>query len=401
VDGLIVWQPAAVKGLAALVGSESLDTWKDWLLFHAVDRRSDFLPRAFSEERFAFHGRTLAGIPAQSERWKRAVSATSNGTLAEAVGRLYVARHFPAATKARAQALVAAITDAFRRRIDRLDWMAPATKAKAKEKVSTLYVGVGYPDRWMRDYSGLEVSRNDALGNVERGSRFEYLHDLATLNGPVDKTEWHMTPQTVNAVNLPLQNALNFPAAILEAPFFDAEASDAVNYGAIGSVIGHEISHSFDDQGALFDASGRLANWWTREDFAHFTAAGTRLAQQYDVYEPFPGVHVNGRLTLRENIADLAGLSATYDAWTASRAGRQAPDGHGFTGEQQFFLSFAQIWRANAREAALRQQIVTDGHAPDEYRSATVRNLDPWYAAFGVASGQRLYLPPADRVHVW
>jgi putative endopeptidase len=400
-DQIIVWHPAAITGLSALVASEPLDAWKDWLIFHAVDRRSDVLPAAFVEERFAFHLRTLAGVPAQSERWRRAVAATSNGTLGEAVGRLYVREYFPPETKTRLQALVTAITAAFRRRIDRLDWMSPGTKSKALEKVSTLYVGLGYPERWSYDYSGLEVVRGDALGNVERGSRFAYAHDLAKLKSPVDRTEWAMTPQTVNAVNLPLQNALNFPAAILEAPFFDPAAPDAVNYAAIGSVIGHEISHSFDDQGALFDPSGRLANWWTKEDFAHFTAAATQLAAQYDAYEPFPGVHVNGRLTLSENIADLAGLSATYDAWKASPASASTPVVGGFTGEQQFFLSFAQIWRTKTREAALRQLVLTNGHSPDEYRVSTVRNLDPWYAAFGVERGQRLFLAPDDRVRVW
>jgi putative endopeptidase len=398
---IIVWHPAAITALSGLVASEPLGVWKDWLLFHAVDRRSDLLPRAFADERFAFHARTLAGIPSQSDRWKRAVSMTSNGTLGEAVGRLYVREHFPPETKARAQALVQAIAAAFGRRIAQLEWMSPDTQARAREKLSTLYVGVGYPERWTRDYAALEVARGDALGNAERASRFEYMRDLARLTGPVDRTEWSMTPQTVNAVNLPLQNALNFPAAILEAPFFDAAAPDAVNYGAIGSVIGHEISHSFDDQGALFDAHGRLANWWTKEDLAHFTSAGAQLAAQYDAYEPFPGVHVNGRLTLSENIADLAGLSATYDGWRASLGGQPSQADGGFTGEQQFFLSFAQIWRAKAREAALRQQIVTNGHAPDRYRAVTVRNLEAWYSAFGVTPGQRLFLPPADRVRVW
>ena len=337
---------------------------------------SDLLPRAFADERFAFHGHTLAGIPSQSERWKRAVSFTSNGTLGEAVGRLYVREHFPPETKARAQALVQAISAAFGQRIERLDWMSPATKAKAREKLSTLYVGIGYPDRWTRDYTALEVRRGDALGNAERASRFDYLRNIAKLDAPVDRTEWSMTPQTVNAVNLPLQNALNFPAAILEAPFFDAAASDAVNYGAIGSVIGHEISHSFDDQGALFDARGRLANWWTKEDFAHFTAAGAQLAAQYDAYEPFSGLHVNGRLTLSENIADLAGLSATYDAWKASR--RRASRTAGRRVHRRA-ATVPELCADLAVEDARGRTAPADRHErprPDDYRAATVRNLD-------------------------
>jgi putative endopeptidase len=396
---VVAWHPRAIAGLSALVASEPLDAWKDWLTFHAIDRNAAVLPRAFVNERFAFHGQTLSGTPEISVRWKRAVEAT-DAALGEAVGQLYVQRYFPPSTRAAARAMVTNIVAAFGKRIQQLDWMSPATKAKAREKLATLLVGVGYPDKWI-DYSGLEVVHGDAFGNSQRASLFEYRRNLARLQHPPDKTEWAMTPQTVNAVNLPLQNSLNFPAAILEPPFFDAAAPAAVNFGSIGAVIGHEISHSFDDQGALFDAQGRLANWWTKEDFAHFEASGAQLAAQFDRYEPFPGLHVNGKQTLSENIADLAGLAATHDAWIMSLRGAAPPAAGGLTGEQQFFISYAQSWRSKSREEALREQIITDGHAPDPYRAATVRNVDQWYDAFGVKPGQRLFLPPADRVRIW
>jgi putative endopeptidase len=395
----IVWHPGATKGLSALVAGESLDDWKAWLAFHAIDRRGPLLPKAFVDERFAFFGKVLSGTPKPADRWKRGV-ANTNEVLGDAVGQLYVKKYFTAESKAQVQAMVKNIVAAFRARIDKIDWMAPATKAKAKEKLGTLYVGVGYPDRWV-DYTGLEIARKDLVGNAERAELFEYRRNLAKLGKPVDMTEWCMTPQTVNAVNLPLQNALNFPAAILQPPFFDPAAPAAVNYGSIGAVIGHEISHSFDDQGAQFDARGSLADWWTKDDRAHFEASGTQLAAQYDAYKPFPDVHVNGKLTLSENIADLAGLSATHDAWLVSLDGKPAPVVQGLSGEQQFFLAFAQAWRGKTREAAERQQIIVDGHSPQQYRADTVRNLDAWYQAFDAKPGQALYLAPKDRVRVW
>jgi putative endopeptidase len=396
---IIVWHPGATKGLAALVASEPLSAWKEWLVFHTIDRRAPFLPKAFVDEDFAFNQHTLAGTPELAERWKRGVLLT-NAALGDAVGQLYVKKYFPPESKAKMQEMVRNIIAAFRDRIDKLDWMAPETKTKAKEKLATLYVGVGYPDRWI-DYSALEVTRGDAFGNAERAERFEYQRALGDLGKPVDMTEWQMTPQTVNAVNLPLQNALNFPAAILQPPFFDPAGSAAMSYGSIGAVMGHEISHSFDDQGAQFDAHGLLADWWTQSDRAHFVASGAQLAAQYDAYQPYPDLHVNGKLTLSENIADLAGLAATHDAWMMSLAGKPAPVVGGWTGEQQFFLSFAQGWRAKLREAAERQRIITDGHAPPRYRADTVRNLDAWYTAFEVKPGQKLYLAPKERVRVW
>jgi len=316
------------------------------------------------------------------------------------VGQLYVARYFPPETKAQMQAMVKNLVTAFGARIDRLDWMSPATKVKARQKLATLRVGVGYPDRWV-DYSPLQIGKGDAFGNRQRSELFEYQRQLAKLGAPVDKGEWWMSPQTVNAVNLPLQNALNFPAAILAPPYFDPAAPAAANYGAIGAVIGHEITHSFDDQGAMFDADGRLANWWTKEDLAHFQAAGAQLTAQYDAYRPFPDLHVNGSQTLSENIADVAGVATAYDGWQASLGTAAAPELAGFNGPQQFFLAYAQSWLTKWREPALRQAVITDGHAPGEYRADAVRNLDAWYDAFGVKSGRKLFLAPDQRVRVW
>jgi putative endopeptidase len=396
---IMVWQPSAVTGIAALAGSEPLPVWKDYLTFHALDRASGLLPKAFADEGFKFYGTTLFGAPQQRARWKRAVSATS-GALGDAVGKLYVKHYFPPASKAAAQTMVKNIVAAFGRRIDNLTWMSPETRTKAKAKLSTLYIGIGYPEHW-RDYAGLKITRDDALGNHQRSELFDYQASLTKLGKPVDKSEWSMTPQTVNAVNLPLQNALNFPAAILNPPFFDANADAVVNYGAIGTVIGHEISHSFDDQGSQFDAEGRLLNWWTKDDFAHFSAAADRLAAEFDKYEPLPGLHVNGKLTLSENLADVAGLSASYDGYRRAYGDKPALSASGFQGDQRFFLAFAQVWRSKLRPEALRNSLMTNGHAPGEYRAATVRNIDEWYAAFDVKPGEKLYLAPAERVRAW
>jgi predicted metalloendopeptidase len=396
---IMVWHPHGVTGISALVGNQPLDVWKEYLTFRALDRAAGLLPKAFADERFNFYGKTLSGVPQQRERWKRAVSATSNA-LGDAVGQLYVKRYFPPAAKAAVQEMVKNIIVAFGRRIDNLDWMAPATRAKAKAKLDTLYVGVGYPEHW-RDYSALKIVRDDALGNAQRTQLFDYHASLAKLGKPVDKTEWAMTAQTVNAVNLPIQNALNFPAAILSPPFFDPAADPVQNYGSIGATIGHEISHSFDDQGSQFDAQGRLLNWWTPADLAHFQAAADKLAAQFSAYEPLPGLHVNGKLTLSENIADVAGLSAAYDGYRNAYGGKPAPDAQGFTGDQRFFLAYAQSWRGKLRPEALRLQLTGDGHAPEEYRADTVRNMDAWYQAFNVQPARKLYLAPEARVRVW
>jgi putative endopeptidase len=395
----VVWQPQAAIGIAALVGEVPLGTWKEWLAYHAVAHLGQYLPKAFVEARFAFYGKALSGTPELRARWKRAVAATDDA-LGEAVGKIYVEKYFPPAEKARAEEMVKNLLQAFAKRIDALPWMAPATKQKAKAKLAVLKVGVGYPDKW-RDYSGLQVVRGDALGNAQRASLFEYKRNLEKLGKPVDRGEWVMNPHLVNAVNLPAMNALNFPAAILQPPFFDPSRAAVMDYGATGGVIGHEISHSFDNQGALFDADGRLHNWWSQEDFAHFQAAGEALVKQYDAYSPFPDLHLRGEQTLAENIADVAGLSAAYDAYRLSQGGSEAKEIAGFTGDQQFFISFAQSWRNKAREPAQRQQIIVDGHAPAEYRADTVRNLDAWYPAFQVQSGQKLFLAPEARVRMW
>ncbi|MCU0685665.1 MAG: M13 family metallopeptidase, partial [Polyangiaceae bacterium] len=389
----VVWHPGALTGLAAAVREVPLETWKDYLTLHALASAAPLLPKAFVDERFAFYGGVLSGTPKLRDRWKRAVDATSDA-LGEAVGRLYVERYFPASEKARAEAMVQNELAAFARRVERLDWMAPATKQKALAKLKVLKVGVGYPDKW-RDYSALEIVRGDAFGNAERAALFEYRRNLAKLGRPVDRGEWVMNPQLVNAVNLPAMNAMNFPAAILQPPNFDPARPSAMDYGAIGSTIGHEISHSFDDQGALFDATGRLENWWTPADFAHFREAAAKLVKQYDAYRPFPDASVNGTLTLSENIADVAGLAVAYDAYRLSLHGQEAPARDGFTGDQQFFISFAQKWRSKFREPTQRQRLLTDGHSPADYRALTVRNLDAWYAAFDVQPGQALFLTPA------
>jgi putative endopeptidase len=395
----IAWHPAPIRNLSALVASEPLDAWKDWLAFHTASLYAAVLPRAFDDRRFAFYGTVMSGAQAQRPRDRRALLATS-AALGDAVGQLYVRRYFPAQARSDVQSMVGNIVQAFDRRLVSIDWLAPATRTEARRKVETIRVGVGYPDSW-RDYGALEIRAGDAFGNAWRAQAFEYRHQLAKIGQPVDRGEWWMTPQTVNAINMPLQNAITFPAAILLPPFYDPAADPAFNYGAIGSVIGHEVSHSFDDLGAAFDSEGRLRNWWTAEDLAHFHASGQALARQYDAYEPFPGVHINGELTLGENIADLAGLAAAYDAYHASLGGREPPVIDGLTGDQRFFLGYAQAHRLLAREPSLRAQIATNEHAPDPWRAETVRNLDAWYAAFGVRAGQAMYLAPTERIRVW
>jgi putative endopeptidase len=394
-----VWQPGAITGLSALVGSEPLDAWKTLLAYHAINAAAPLLPKAFADLSFGFYGKDLQGTPQQQPRWKRAVGAT-NRDLGDAVGELYVKKYFPASSKAAVQQLVQNLIAAFGERIDTLGWMTPATRARAKEKLTTLKVGVGYPEKW-RDYASLEIKPDDPLGNHLRAVKFEYEHQKAKLGQPVDRGEWWMTPQTVNAVNLPLQNALNFPAAILQAPFFDPKADPAANYGAIGAIIGHEISHSFDNTGAEFDAQGKLENWWTPADLAHFKAATQKLAKQFDQYEALPGLHVNGELTLGEDIADVSGLTIAYAAYHKSLGGKPAPVIDGLSGDQRFFLAFGQAWRSKIRDAALRQRLSTDVHAPAQFRALTVRNLDAWYPAFDVKPGQKLYLKPEQRVKIW
>ena len=404
---IVAWQPGAITGIARLVGSEPLPVWKDYLAFHALDhaawnqalRGPGELPKAYTDLAFGFHGTTLAGTPQARERSKRALDATSSA-LGDALGKLYAAKYFPAASKAKVEEMVGNILAAFDERVDSLTWMTPQTKAKAREKAKSMRVSVGYPERW-RDYSSLDIRPDDALGNRLRAELHEYRYQLSKLGQPVDNGEWWMTPQTVNAVQLPLQNAMNFPAAILDKPFFDPNADAAANYGSIGAVIGHEISHGFDDTGAEFDGQGRLANWWTPADTQHFQEATKKLADQYSAYEPLPGLRVNGKQTSGENIADVSGLTIAYMAYRKSLGGKQAPVIDGLSGDQRFFLAYAETWRSKIRDAALRQRILTDGHAPAAQRAQTVRNIDAWYDAWGAKPGEKLYLAPADRIKIW
>lgn len=393
------WQAGAIAGMSKLAGSQPIQAWRDYLAFHTVERGAPYLSQAFVIEHFAFNGQALSGTPQLRERWKRGVDFTSSA-LGEAIGKLYVERHFPPQAKAQAQEMAENVLKAFGQRIERIDWMSPQTKARAKAKLANFRIYVGYPDTW-RDYSGLSIVRGDAYGNWDRGVLFEYRRNLAKLGKPVDRTEWFMSPQTVNALFAPSQNSIIFPAAILAPTFFDPNADAAVNYGAIGAVIGHEVSHGFDDTGALFDEKGDVSNWWTPQDMARFKAETKKLVDQYSAYEPLSGLHINGEQVLGENIADVAGLATAYDAYRLSLKGAEPPTIDGFTADQRFFLGWAQNYRAKYREAALRRTVVTDVHSPGPWRALTVRNLDAWYPAFEVKAGQALYLAPADRVKVW
>jgi putative endopeptidase len=395
----VVWQPATVTRTAALIGSEPLDVWKDWLAFHRINQMTEVLPKAFDDANFAFYGTEINGTPQQQPRNKRAFNALDTW-LGDAVGKRYVDKYFPASSKADIDGMVTNIKAALEKRIDALAWMAPATKAEAKKKVQTMVVGIGYPNKW-RDYGSLDVRADDAFGNMDRAKLANYQNQLAKIGQAPDRNEWWLEPQIVNAQNQPLQNSLNFPAAILDKGFYDPAADPAANYGAIGSVIGHEISHSFDNLGATVDSSGKLRNWWTPEDLAHFKEAGAALAAQYDAYEALPGLHLNGTQELGENIADVAGLAAAYDAWKASLNGKPSPVIDGLTGDQRFFLAYAQSHRGKLRDAALRARIATDVHAPGPWRVQTVRNIDAWYPAFNVKPGQKLYLAPGKRITVW
>jgi len=395
----IVWQPTAFAGESALVESTPLETWKDWLAYHTIEEYAPYLTKALADERYAFFGATLSGTPQQRPRWQRGIMVV-NRYLGDEVGKMYAQRYFPPEAKAQAQEMVANIIAVYHKRIAALSWMDPKTKAEAQAKLDTLYVGIGYPETWI-DYSAYEVKPDDIFANVWRGNLFQYHREVARLGKAVDRHEWSMDPQTVNAVNLPLQNALNFPAAILQPPFFDPKAPAAANYGAIGSVIGHEISHTFDTEGSAFDSKGQVRNWWTASDLEHFEAAAAKLEAQYDTYYPFPDLHVNGKQTIAENIADVAGIAASYDGYKASLAGKTAPEQNGFTGDQQFFIAFGQDYASKVRDAALRQQVMVDPHSPAQYRADTVRNIDAWYSAFDVKPGQTLYLAPEQRVRIW
>jgi putative endopeptidase len=376
-----------------------LSVIKDQLLVRSLDSYSGYLPKAFDQENFAFYGTVLNGTPEQEVRWKRAVNFTV-GVLQDDVSKLYVDRFFPPETKAAADDLVKNVIAAMGRRIDKLEWMSPETKVKAHDKLGAFTPKIGYPSQW-RDMSALVIDRGDLLGNAMRSNQFDYAYNVNKLGKPIYRWEWGMTPMTINAYANFGMVEIVFPAAILQPPFFDPNADPAVNYGGIGAVIGHELSHHFDDQGAKYDKTGRLSDWWTPGDVAAFNSRLDKLGAQYDAYEPLPGMHVQGKLTMGENVADLAGVTVAYDAYKASLGGKEAPVLDGTTGDQRFYLGWAQVWRRKYREANLRQRLLTDPHSPSEERVAVVRNFDDWYRSFNVQPGQKLYLPPADRVGIW
>jgi len=396
---ILVSQPSAFTGTARIVSETPVAVLRDYLMLRLVDASAPLLSRPFVEANFAFRGTVLNGTPENEPRWKRGVTLVT-GAVPDDISRIYVDRYFPPEAKRAADALVRNLIAAMDRRLASLAWMAPETRARARAKLAAFTPKIGYPDSW-RDYSSVRVTRNTLLENVSNANEFEYRRNLAKLGQPVDRSEWQMTPMTVNAYANPTWNEIVFPAAILQPPFFDANADPAVNYGGIGAVIGHEISHHFDDQGSRYDQTGALREWWTPQDRERFNALTAQLVAQYDAYEPLPGHHIQGALTLGENIADLAGLTVAYDAYRHTLGGRDAPALNGLSGDQRFYLGWAQIWRRKYREANLLQRLLTDPHSPSEQRAAVVRNLDPWYAAFGPTPSQALYLPPERRVRIW
>jgi putative endopeptidase len=397
---VVVRQPSYVPALDSIIAATPISTWQDYLRFKLIDSYANELPSAFQNARFDFRGRAMSGQQEMAARWKRGVDEVG-GTLGEAVGKLYVQRNFKPAAKARMDTLVQNLREAYAIGIDSLEWMSPATKAQAKEKLAHFTVKIAYPDKW-RDYSKLTIKPNDLFGNAKRASEFQYDYNVSQLGKPVDRTRWGMTPQTVNAYYNPSANEIVFPAAILQPPFFDPNADDAVNYGAIGAVIGHEIGHGFDDQGRKSDGMGNLRDWWTAADAKAFQARTDKLGAQYDAIMPVDSVHINGKLTMGENIGDLSGLAQAYRAYKISLHGKEAPVIGGFTGDQRFFLGFAQIWRTKYRDAALRQQLLTDPHSPGTARAyVPLINNDAFEAAFNVQPGDKMYLPPEDRVKIW
>ena len=400
VTRVVEQENTAIARIAAAYQQTPLEVLKAWEAFHIADAAAPVLSDPFVQANFEFHARGLSGQPQIQVRWKRGVRVVDAG-MGEAVGQIYVARYFPPDSKAKMQQLVADLKLAFRHRIENLTWMGPATKAEALKKLAGYTVKIGYPDHF-RDYSNLEIRADDLAGDVERSSAFEWARQVRRLDSPVDKSEWGMTPQTVNAYNNPVWNEVVFPAAILQPPFFDPNADPAINYGAIGGVIGHEMTHGFDDEGRKFDSTGRLRDWWTAEAAQRFEARTEKLGAQYDSYFPFPNAHVNGKLTMGENIADSGGINLGLDAYHAFLNGRPAPTVGGFTGDQRVFLGWAQVWRGKTRDDALRQRLVVDPHSPEKFRvNGVVRNVDAWYPAFGVKPGDTLYLTPDQRAHIW
>jgi putative endopeptidase len=396
----VVAEPSFFTALGSALTTVPLAGWRSYLKFKLIDSLAPYLSDDFVAARFEFHSRDLAGQQEMSPLWKRGVSVV-NGALGDLLGQRYVQRYFPPDAKQRIDALVSELIDAYRSSIDGLDWMSAATKQQAKDKLSKLAVKIGYPSEW-KDYSKLRVLRDDLVGNVVRSAALEYQRDLDKLGKPVDRAEWITTPQTVNAFYNPARNDITFPAAILQPPFFDPTADDAVNYGGIGAVIGHEISHAFDDQGRKYDGTGNLRDWWTPQDAQRFTARTAALVAQYSAYQPLPGEHINGELTLGENIADLSGLTVALRAYRRSVGGRPAAMMDGFTGEQRFFLGWAQVWRGKTRDKQLREQLLSDPHSPNEFRAnGVVSNLPEYYTAFHVTPGDKLFRPPDQRVTLW
>lgn len=399
-NALNIRQPSFVQELARLVRSVPLDDWRVYFRFKLLDTYAPYLAPAFENAAFEFHSHVLRGIEQPPLRWKLAVQAM-DGAMGELIGKLYVEKNFSPQAKQRMLALVGNLQQAFDRSIDQLDWMSPATKLEAKRKLGKINVKIGYPDHW-RDYTALGVVRNDLSGNIQRANEFEFARQVAKLGKPLDRGEWLMTPQTVNAYYYPPLNEIVFPAAILRPPFFDLAADDAVNYGAIGAVIGHEMSHGFDDQGRQYDGDGNLRDWWTPEDNAKFRARADRLVAQYAAYPIIDNLKVNGELTLGENIGDLSGLAMAYKAWKIALNDRESPTIDAYSGAQRFFFGWATIWRRKYRDDELRMRAVSDPHSPSEYRcNVVVSNLDAFYDAFGVKAGDRLYRAPQDRVKIW
>jgi putative endopeptidase len=400
VQNFVVNETTALRDGAALLDTQPVEAWQKYLAFHLASDYASNLPKAFDDANFDFYRRTLAGVEVQRDRWKRGVQLL-DGLIGEGVGEVYVAKFFPPEYKAQMDELVANLVAAMRQRLGELAWMDDATRAEALKKLATFEPRVGYPVKW-RDYSAYAVEPGRLFENVRNGRRFEWNRELARLDEPVDRDEWGMNPQTVNAYYNPLVNQITFPAAILQPPFFDPYADPAVNYGAIGAVIGHEIGHGYDDQGREFDQTGRIRNWWTPETNERFNSAIARFAEQYNAFCPLEGACVNGNFTMGENIGDLGGLEMAYTAYRLSLGGSEAPVLDGFTGDQRFFMAHSQVWRSIQREDALRNQLLTDPHAPAAARgSIPERNMDAWYAAFGVQPGDAQYIAPENRVRIW
>ena len=400
VNDIIVRQPSYFEGFGKVLEATDLQSWQDYLSLKTIHGYADKLSSKFADRRFAFYGTTLSGTEQQQPRWKRAVDA-SDQVLGELTGKLYVERHFKPEAKARMEELVANLIKAYEISIKELEWMTEDTKLAALDKLSKFTPKIGYPDKW-KDYSALEIKADDLVGNFVRASHWGYDEMVAKLGQPIDRSEWFMTPQTVNAYYNPVNNEIVFPAAILQPPFFNMEADDAVNYGGIGGVIGHEIGHGFDDQGAKYDGDGNLRNWWTEQDKGQFQARGAKLIGQYNKFEPLPGVNVNGAVALGENIGDLGGMTVALKAYNLSLEGKEAPVMDGFSGEQRFFISWAQVWRTKFREEALRRQLSTGPHSPAHYRVIGVLpNIPEFYTAFDIKEGDAMYIAPELRVKIW